>query len=57
MVCHSVFSCVPPERMRSQGSQLQPIASNVYNWEMWATFVEAVSICCFLLVSRWARGS
>ena len=60
MPCGSLLGfplCAPPECMRSLGSLPHSITSNGFDQEMWDMFVEAVSICCFLPVPHWARGS
>ena len=49
--------CIIPEHMRPLGSPPRFLTSNAFNREMWATFAGVVSICCFPLVARWARGS
>jgi len=50
-------SCILPEHMRPLGSQPRFLTSHVFKQEMWGIFAEVASICCFLLVARWARGS
>ena len=60
MLCGSLLGfplCILPEHMRPLGSPPRFLTSNAFNQETWATFAEVVSICCFLLVARWARGS
>lgn len=58
MVRSSIFTCVSDliDAMRS-GNLPHSLTSNVSNRETWATSSEGVSICYFLLVVRWARGS
>ena len=59
MRCGSLLGfllCIPSEYMKLPGSLPRFLTSNVFNLETWATFAEAASICCFLLVAHWAGG-
>ena len=41
------FSFISPECTKLPGSPPHLTTSNVFDWEMWAMFEEAVFICCF----------